>query len=128
MVVGKDEKRSFTIRSVNDKRREKGEANMGGRFIAHTPARAASKAGSHICRKTKIRGQCTFHLCIQETTRGSAHKTFHYKIKRKVVNNEVEHEGKLVTYKYITTARKDKSATEKAAEKAVKKQTGAGWY
>ena len=125
MVVGSDEKRSFTIVSVNDKRRVKGEeGNTGGRFISHTPARAANKAGSHICRKTAIRGQCTFHLCIKETTRGSAHKTFHYKIKRKVVNNKVYHEGKLVTYKYITTARKDKSATEKAAEK----QTGAGWY
>jgi len=121
MVVGKDEKRSFTIVSVNDKRRGKGEGNAGGRFIAHTPARAASKAGSHICRKTAIRGQCTLHLCIQETTRGSAHKIFHYKIKRRVVNNKVTHDGKLVVYKYATTARKDKTPAEKKTEKPVKK-------
>ncbi len=114
MVVGKDAKRSFTIMSVNDKRRGKGEANAGGRFISHTPAGAARKAGSHICRKTRIRGQCTLNLCIKETTSGSAHKVFFYKIKRVVVNNKVSHEGKEVTYKYSSYARKDKIATKNA--------------
>jgi hypothetical protein len=111
MVVGIDEKRSFTIVSVNDRRRGKGEENMGGRYISKTPAGAARKAGSQICRKTKIRGQCTLTLCIQETTRGSSNKIYHYKIKRVVNEKRVEHEGKDVKYRYKTFAYKDKKAT-----------------
>ena len=106
-----DGKRSFTVVSVNDKRRGKGEKNAGGRYISRTAAGAARKAGSRICRNTAIRGQCTLTICIQETTRGSSNKFYHYKIKRVVNKDTVSHEGKTIKYKYNTFARKDKTAT-----------------
>ena len=101
-----DGKRSFTIVSVKDGRRSKGEANTGGRFISRTPSGAARKAGSHICRKTAIHGQCTLKLCIEETTRGSARKLYYYTIKRVKEPRKVLHEGKMVTYNYKTVVRK----------------------
>ena len=93
--------RSFTLVSVNDK------ANAGGRYISSTPASAARKAGSQICRQKAIRGQCTLYIAVQETTQGSAGKIFYYKIKRVVVNAKVVHNGKKVTHKYAVLAKKD---------------------
>ena len=114
-----EDKRSFTIVSVNDRRRSKGDANEGGRFISYTPSGAARKAGSHICRATAIRGQCTLKLCIQETTRGSSHKMYFYIVKRVVDTRKVIHDGKAVVHKYKTIAKKDHShAVVKASPKA----------
>jgi hypothetical protein len=97
-----EDKRSFTIVSVGTKRGSKGSKNTGGRYISRTPAGAARKAVSRVCRQSAIRGQCTLYVTVQETTRGSAGKTFSYKVKRAVVNNKVEHEGKIVKHKYAT--------------------------
>lgn len=99
--------RSFTIVSVNDKRKAKGSSNADGRYISATPAGAARKAASQICRQTAIRGQCTLYISIKETTRGSNGKIFHYKVKRVVVNEQVNHGGVMIKHKYATFAKKD---------------------
>lgn len=99
------DKRSFTIVSAGTRNKVKGAANVGGRYESTTPAGAARKAGSHICRQSAIRGQCTLYVTIQETTRGSANKLFTYKVKRVVVNNKINHEGTIVNHKYLTTAK-----------------------
>jgi hypothetical protein len=47
---------------------------------------------------------------MQETTRGSSGKIFMYKVKRVVVNNKVDHDGKIVNHKYMTKAKAVKTA------------------
>jgi len=53
-----------------------------GRFDGHTPQRAAEKALSRLCQVKRIRGQCTLYIEMRETTQGSDHKIFAYKVKR----------------------------------------------
>ncbi len=97
------DKRSFTIVSVSDKNgKKKGKANLGGRFISTTPAGAARKAGTQICRNSNIKGRCTLHITVKETTRGSANKEFSYQYQRikdpvDIVRGDVE-----ITYNYTT--------------------------
>lgn len=105
-----DSKRSFTIVSVGTSKASKGSSNAGGRYESSTPAGAARKAGSQVCRKSAIRGQCTLYIKMQETTRGSSGKIFMYKVKRVVVNNKVDHDGKIVNHKYMTKAKAVKTA------------------
>ncbi len=97
-----DNKRSFTVVSVGTKDKLKGDSNAGGRYVSSSPAGAARKVGSHICRKSAIRGQCTLYVKLQETTRGSSGKIYTYKVKRVVVNKKVNHNGKIVLHKYVT--------------------------
>ena len=100
-----DHKRSFTIVSVSSsKGKVKGKANLGGRFLSSTPSSAARKAGSQVCRSSKIKGQCSLVITIKETTRGSAGKEFKYSVKRMKVNNPevVMRDGQEVVYKYTT--------------------------
>ena len=107
------EKRSFTVVSVNHKRGAKSGSNIGGRFLSSAPSGAARKAVSQVCRESSIRGQCTLYVAVKETTQGSAGKVFHYKVKRVVVNNKVDHDGKVINHKYTTIAKKDKSVVAK---------------
>lgn len=53
-----------------------------------TPARAASKAVSQLCRVKRVKGQCTLYVKIRETTRESKKKEFSYKIKRVKKDNK----------------------------------------
>lgn len=53
-----------------------------GRYVARTPFGAARKAFNKLCAKKRIRGQCTLIVGVRETTAGSAHKVFRYKMKR----------------------------------------------
>ncbi len=104
-----DNKRSFTIVSVSDKAgKKKGKANLGGRFISTTPAGAARKAGTHICRNSNVRGRCTLHITVKETTRGSTNKEFSYVYQRikdpvEIMRGDVE-----VTYNYRAVVKADK--------------------
>ena len=78
---GKDGYRSFTVINVT-----KGSGcttkGHGGRFKSRAPAGAAAKAFSEFCRTKRIRGICTLLVVIKETTKGSAGKTFAYRLKR----------------------------------------------
>lgn len=89
--------RSFTIVNAIS---SSGGANIGGRFISKTPAGAASKAASRICRETAIRGICSLEIHVQETTRGSAGKVYMYRVSRRLNPKEVERDGKIIEYRY----------------------------
>jgi hypothetical protein len=78
-------KRSFTINHayhVDGCPTKFSHADYTGRYKAHTPQRAAEKALIHLCHVKRIRGQCTLYIEMRETTQGSAHKVFAYKVKR----------------------------------------------
>jgi hypothetical protein len=96
------DKRSFKIVEVADARSPKGKHNLGGRYLGSTPLSAAKKAFTRVCRDSAIRGQCTFVIKIQETTRGSNGKIFAYKGKRVMNPVTVMRNGVEVTYKYQT--------------------------
>jgi hypothetical protein len=108
---------------------QKGEANRGGRFIASTPASAAKKAVSRICRQSKIRGQCSMVVTLQETTRGSAGKTFSYRVRRVVKPTTVVHNGVKVTHKYVTTVKAlDLVSGPVAKGKSPMRPMTGGWF
>ena len=98
------EKRSFTIISVSSKGKAKGSSNLGGRFLSTTPAGAARKASSQVCRNSKIKGQCSLVISVKETTRGSSGKEFNYSVKRvKLSNPQIVMRGnEEIIYKYTT--------------------------
>ena len=73
--------RSFTVIKVG-KHGSCKTKGTGGRFINKTPAGAARKAFTELCRIKRIRGVCTLLITIQETTNGSACKVFTYKLNR----------------------------------------------
>jgi len=98
------DKRSFTVVSVSSQGKSKGKSNLGGRFLSTTPAGAARKAASQVCRNSRIKGQCSLVVSIQETTRGSAGKEFKYSVKRIKVKDPqvVVRDGLEIVYKYTT--------------------------
>lgn len=78
-------KRSFTINHayhVDGCPTKFSHADYTGRYKEHTPQRAAEKALTRLCRVKRIRGQCTLYIEMRETTQGSEHKIFAYKVKR----------------------------------------------
>ena len=99
--------RSFTVVSL--KSRSKGKKSKeGGRYISRTPMAAALKAFTAECRKSKIHGQCALILEIRETTSGSKHKVYKYKMNRKKLATPlvINKGGVSITIKYKTTAKK----------------------
>jgi len=78
-------KRSFTIHHayhVDGCPTKFSYADYTGRYEAYIPQRAAEKALIHLCHVKRIRGQCTLYIEMRETTQGSNHKIFAYKVKR----------------------------------------------
>jgi hypothetical protein len=101
--MSKESKRSFTIVHVSTGTgKVKGSSNLGGRYMSHTPSGAARKAGSQVCRATKIKGQCSLVVTLKETTAGSAKKEFKYRVKRVKDPVTVVRNGQEVTYNYKT--------------------------
>ncbi len=96
------EHRTFTVVAVRSSSKVKGKANEGGRFVSRTPAGAARKAGSRICRESKIKGQCSLAITLRETTRGSNHKEYTYSVKRVKDPVTVERDGQEITFNYKT--------------------------
>ena len=79
---GKSGLRSFAIVGATRQGACKTKSRRG-RYVGRTPAGAARKAFNQLCRVKRIRGICTLFLTIQETTQGSAHKMFTYKLARR---------------------------------------------
>jgi hypothetical protein len=95
--------RSFTVEAIykhgNKFRKD------GGRYISEKPASAAKKAFSQVYRNMSSKqksGRVSLEIHIRETTQGSAHKTFKYRVSK--TNNEktVEINGESIVYKYTT--------------------------
>ena len=78
---GKSGLRSFAIVGATRQGACKTKSRRG-RYIGRTPAGAVRKAFNQLCRVKRIRGICTLFITIQETTQGSAHKMFTYKLSR----------------------------------------------
>jgi hypothetical protein len=80
---GKSGYRSFTIAGAA-KRAGVATKGLGGRFINRSPADAARKAFTELCRIKKIRGICTLFVTMKETTKGGRNngKLYTYKLQR----------------------------------------------
>ena len=80
---GKEGYRSFTLvgASKTSGCRTKG---YGGRYINKTPAGAARKAFSDLCRTKRISGICTLYIIVRDTSRGGRNKgkEYVYKLQR----------------------------------------------
>jgi hypothetical protein len=95
--------RSFTVEAIY--RQGKKMRQDGGRYISEKPSSAASKAFSQVYRNmsaAKKKGRVSLELHIRETTQGSAHKVFKYKVTRRNKETEVPIKGEMVTFKYVT--------------------------
>mgnify|MGYP002478428237 CR=1 FL=1 len=92
--------RSFTIQEVRDSTGKKLRYD-GGRFISNTPSSAAKKAfSSYNKHKDNKR---SLNINIKETTQGSSHKNYTYKVKKQKSNAERElPNGQIIKYKYVT--------------------------
>ena len=83
-----DESRFFKLVSVNGKDVEDGGRyelplkTKKGKPQRRGPKDKASTAFSELCQKHKKKEECKFKFAIQETTRGSDKKIFHYEGKR----------------------------------------------
>lgn len=115
--------RSFSV--IHLKSQSKGaKTKEGGRYISKTPMGAALKAFNRECRSSKIKGQCSLVTILRETTSGSKHKLYRYKMRRNKLNKPkiILMNGTEVTIKYKTTAKQMK----KHDSKAMKKMMGGG--
>lgn len=93
--------RSFTIESIQ--RTRGGRVNYtGGRFISETPSGAAKKAFSKAYHSINATGPLSLKIKIRETTQGSLHKIYDYRVTRKSEKVEVERNGEIITYNFIT--------------------------
>ena len=77
----------------------------GGRYISTSPASAAKKAFSQYYRNHKRSGAFSLVVHIRETTSGSSHKTFKYRVSKVAERKEVVRGGETIVYKYITRVR-----------------------
>lgn len=81
------ESRFFKLVSVNGKTVDGGRYELPlktktGKPQTRGPKDKASSAFSEICQKNKEKGECSYKFAIQETTRGSDKKVYHYQGKR----------------------------------------------
>lgn len=74
----------------------------GGRYISSTPASAARKAFSQYYRHHKKSGRFSLEVHIRETTSGSSHKIFKYRVSKVAEHTEVERNGETIVYEYTT--------------------------
>lgn len=81
---GKEGYRSFTLVGASKTAAQCKTKGRGGRFINRTPAEAARKAFSELCRTKNIRGVCTLFLTMRDTTQGGKNKgkMYTYKVQR----------------------------------------------
>ena len=79
--------RFFKLVSVNGKTVDGGRYELPlktktGKPQTRGPKDKASSAFSEICQKNGEKGECSYKFAIQETTRGSNKKVYHYQGKR----------------------------------------------
>lgn len=98
-------KRSFTI---NDARHTDGcptkfsSKGYTGEFASSSPAGAASKAASGLCRVKRIKGKCSIFVSVRETTQGSKKKVYKYKVTRSKRKVPLELNGRTIEYENKT--------------------------
>lgn len=97
--------RSFTIERIENVHGKKIKVD-GGRYLSSSPANAAKKVVSRICRTINVHGQCTFIITMRETTQGASTngKLYCYKVKRILDPVVIERDGVEIEYAYRTEA------------------------
>lgn len=96
--------RTFTIEAIYNTKGNKIRFD-GGRYMSRTPSGAASKAFSQAYRHLKGKGKMSLMITMRETTQGSAHKSYNYRVSRIAQESEREINGEIITYSYITKVR-----------------------
>lgn len=91
--------RSFTTDGIFNKSGRRMSNSSGGRYISTTPAAAAKKAFSQYCR-AHPKGQKVLIIHVRETTSGSSHKIFKYRVSKVKDDTTVIRDGVEVHYKY----------------------------
>lgn len=74
----------------------------GGRYISSAPASAAKKAFSQYYRNHKKSGRFSLEVHVKETTSGSSHKVYKYRVSKVQENKEVVRGGETIVYSYTT--------------------------
>jgi WD40 repeat protein len=102
-----NESRFFKLVSVNGKEVDGGRYELpsktkSGKEQTRGPKDKASIAFSEICKKNNKKGECSYKFAIQETTRGSNKKVYHYEGKRVKLTKPIvlELNDKKVVIKY----------------------------
>lgn len=98
-----DHKRNFVIhdvRTIDDR----AVSFNPGRFVGHFPNKVVSKMFTQVRGKAK-----SLKIAVRETTQGSAHKIYHYKVTKVHDPVTVERDGVEVTFKYSTKVKSVKS-------------------
>jgi hypothetical protein len=96
--------RSFTIESI--KRTDGKSVNYkDGRFVSETPVASAKKVFTKAYHHLKSTGALSLVVKIRETTQGSLKKEYTYKVRRVAEKTEVERDGKMIQYNFITKAK-----------------------
>jgi hypothetical protein len=96
--------RSFTIESI--KKTDGKKVNYrDGRFISETPVGSAKKVFTKAYHHLKSTGTLSLIVKIRETTQGSRKKEYTYKVRRIAEKTEVERDGKIIQYNFITKAK-----------------------
>jgi hypothetical protein len=93
--------RSFTIESVQ----KTGGGSVRyteGRFMSETPSGACQKAFTKVYHHLKAKGPLSLKITMRETTQGSAKKEYNYRVTRKSHTTEVERNGEIIVYHFIT--------------------------
>jgi len=92
--------RSFTIVKIE----KTGGSKLNykdGRFIGEAPNQVAKKVFSHAYRACRTKCN-SFKITIRETTAGSLKKEYTYRVTKKNEKVEVERNGEIITYNFIT--------------------------
>lgn len=93
--------RSFTIENIK-KTDGSSVRYTGGRFISEIPSTAAQKAFTKAYHHLNGKGPLSLKVSIRETTRGSKQKTYDYRVTRKAAHIEVERDGQVIVYNFVT--------------------------
>ena len=107
-----NESRFFKLVSINGKEVDGGRYELpsktkSGKEQTRGPKDKASIAFSEICKKNNKKGECSYKFAIQETTRGSNKKVYHYEGKRvkltKPIVLELKDKKVVIKYKNVIT-------------------------
>lgn len=94
--------RSFTIEHIYHVNKR---VNFdGGRYMSATPSGAARKAFSQAFRNMKKQksARISLEVHVRETTQGSKHKTYKYKVSKVNESSEANINGETLVFKYTT--------------------------
>jgi hypothetical protein len=117
MSTSKSGNRTFTINNayhVDGCPTKFSHKDYTGRFHGRDAKQAAEKALSELCNLKGIRGQCTLYIEMRETTQGSKHKLYGYRVKRIKLKEPVIVAG--IPHNYKRYAKSMRIPTEKCVK------------